>query len=119
MSSRRFAVRPLAVALATLAVASPAATAMPIDPVTPREQQVLASRGVGAPTTVPADSPYARGFGGARDALAEQPAPAPAATADPGFDWGALALGAAGASVLIALLAFGVPALGTRVRTAR
>jgi hypothetical protein len=63
---------------------------------------------------------YARGFGGARDALANQPAPAPAPTAaDPGFDWGALALGAAGAAALIAVFAFGVPALGARVRTAR
>jgi hypothetical protein len=119
MSSRRFAVRPMAIALATVAVASPAATAMPIDPVTPRERQALASRGVGAPNPPAADSPYARGFGGARDALAKQPAPPPAPTADPGFDWGALALGAAGASVVIALFAFGVPALGTRVRTAR
>jgi hypothetical protein len=102
-------------ALAALVLASPAAVAAPIDmpPLTPREEQVVASRGVGAP----ADSPSARGFGGARDALAKQSAPVPAA--DRGFDWHALAAGAAGAAALIAEFAFGVPAIGARVRTAR
>jgi hypothetical protein len=109
MSSHRLAA--LAVALAALALASPAAADKQL---TPREERAVASRSIGAPS---ADGPYARGFGGARDALAKQSAPAPAA--DPGFDWGALALGAAGTAALIALVAFGVPALGARVRTAR
>jgi hypothetical protein len=139
MSSHRLAVRPLAVALAALALASPTAMAAPIDSLS--EEQVLASRGTGAPSTAPANSPASRGFGGARDALAGQgestPVDSPyargfggardvlakqggaATAADPGFDWRALAAGAAGAALLIAVFAFGVPALGARVRTAR
>jgi hypothetical protein len=141
MSSHRLVARPLAVALAALALASPTAMATSIDAMS--EEQVLASRGTGAPSTAPAnspasrgfggardalaghgeaapvDSPYARGFGGARDVLAKQGGATTAA--DPGFDWRALALGAAGAAALIALVAFGIPALGARmrVRTAR
>jgi hypothetical protein len=136
MSSHRLAVRPLAVALAALALTSPTAMAVPISSLS--EEQVLASRGTGAPTTAPVNSaasrgfggardalagqgeatpvnsPYARGFGGARDVLAKQGGATTAA--DPGFDWRALALGAAGAAALIALIAFGIPALGARVR---
>jgi hypothetical protein len=113
MSSHRLSVRPLAAALAVLALASPVASAKPIDM---SEAQVVASRGVGAPS---AAGPYARGFGGARDALAHKQRTRTPTAADPGFDWGALALGAAGASALIAVFAFAVPALGARVRTAR
>jgi hypothetical protein len=115
MSSHRLALRPLAVALAALALASPTAMAAPHHSVS--EEQVLASRGTGAPTTAPAYSPASRGFGGARDALAKQDAPAATTNSSP--DWGAFAAGAAGAALLIAVFAFGVPARGARVRTAR
>lgn len=102
MSSHRLAVRPLAVALAALALASPTAMAAPIDSLS--EEQVLASRGTGAPSEPAAavsDSPRA-----------EAP--------DSGFDWGSAAIGAAALAALLAAGTLVAMALDrrSRVRTA-
>ena len=104
MTSRR---TPVAVALTALALTAPvAAQARPTaEPgwraLTEQEQQVLASRGQGAPD------------------VRSQPAPVVVA-ADPGFDWTAAALGAGGGIAIATLAAFGVGAAGQRrVRAVR
>lgn len=120
----RLALRWIAAAIACLALAAPSAPASAVDQRSepssscevqweatyhtkaPRgcEDQVLASRSTGAPTG---------------PATATNDAPSVTST-DSGFDWGAAAVGAAGAAGLIALFTFATPArLRRRVRTAR
>ena len=107
MLSRLHLRRCLGLGLTALALASASAPAQALDPgvvMTPEEQQVIASRGIG-----PRTPPVAAGV-----APRVQPAHA-------GFDWVAAGLGAAGAAAFIALVSLGAPALGGRrsVRTVR
>ena len=108
----------LAAAVACLALAAPAAFAAPptVSPAAGSpwgsskpapiawerlsEEQVLASRGKGAP---------------------RPPVASTAPAAEPGFDWTAAAIGAGAAAILIVVVALVTPAIGTRlrVRTAR
>jgi hypothetical protein len=99
--------RSLAVAVAALALAAPAATARPIADATPgfseQEVQMLASRGVGAP---------------ARPTRTSTPRTQSTAT---GFDWGSAGIGAAAAGglvVVVAVSGFGAARRG-RLRLAR
>jgi hypothetical protein len=121
--SRGLAPRSLAAAVAALALAAPSAPAASAEPTEPSssckvlweatyhtkappgcEEQALASRGQGAPTGL---------------AAATTEAPSVSST-DRGFEWGAAAIGAAGAAGLMALVMFAAPArLRRRVRTAR
>jgi hypothetical protein len=132
----------LAAGVAVLALAAPTALARPaeqnVDPPSSCEaqwarqyhrqaphqceQQVLASRGTGAPvgtteaTTFPGLAAQAR----AATASLDTPRPAPVNVSDPGFEWASAAIGAAVAAGLIALIALAAPAVRTRrgVRTA-
>jgi len=72
---------------------------------TPEEQQIIASRGIG-PRTPPVDTAGIT---------------ARVQRADAGFDWVAAGIGAAGATTFMAVVSLGAPALGGRrsVRTAR
>ena len=103
MKSRR---TPVAVVLTALVLAAPtAAQARPTEPgwraLNEQEQQVLASRGQGAPDMI------------------SQPAPS-VVSDDPGFDWTAAALGAGGGIAIATLAGFGLGAAGQRrVRTVR
>lgn len=108
MLSRLHLRRWLGLGLTALALASASAPAQALDPgvvMTPEEQQVIASRGIG-PRTPPVD--------------AADVAPR-VQQADAGFDWVAAGIGAAGAAAFIALVSLGAPALGGRrsVRTVR
>jgi hypothetical protein len=89
--------RPLAAATAALAFAAPSAMAL-----TYQEEQVLASRGVGAPyPAINAGAPRA-------------------ASTDTGFDWGSAGIGAGAAAGLILVAAGGVGATHrARFRVAR
>jgi hypothetical protein len=96
----------IAVALTALALTAPAAAqARPAldpagKPVSEQEQQVLASRGQGAPEVA-------------------QQAPQ-VVSVDSGFDWASAALGAGGGLAIVALGALGIGATGHgRMRTAR
>jgi hypothetical protein len=134
--------RSLAAAVAVLALAAPTAPARPaeqyVDPPSSCEaqwsrqydrqahhqceQQVLASRGTGAPagtteaTTFPGLAAQAR----AATASLDTPRPAPVSVSERGFEWASAAIGAAVAAGLIALIALAAPAVRTRrrVRTA-
>jgi hypothetical protein len=88
--------RSLAVATATIALAAPSAMAR----LSSEEAQVLASRGIGAPTPVTHVS-----------------APR-AASPDTGFDWGSAGIGAGAAAGLLLVAAGGVGAT-YRVRVGR
>jgi len=103
MSSHLQLRRSLGLALGTLAIASSPAPAMAVDRavrLTAQEQQVLASRGVGA-------------IEPAVDSARVAP---PQRSADARVAWGSAAIGAGGAAGLIALVSLGTPALGARLR---
>jgi hypothetical protein len=104
MTFHRSTRRALALSLALPVLAAPAAVAQPLDSgpyPTHTEQQVLASRGLGAPTSVRAAVP-------------------PVRSANDGFDWGDAGIGAAAAGGLVLV---GIGGLGlasrTRIRLAR
>jgi hypothetical protein len=100
MTSHRFITKSLTIGLAATALGAPFASAGPPADIhlTPQEQQVLASRGQGAPEPIARIAPVS----------------------DDGFDWGSAGIGAgaAGALTLVALGAFGL-AGNRRVRVAR
>jgi hypothetical protein len=111
VSSHRLITKSLTIALAAGALASPVALAgPPLDPITtqmtPQEQQVIASRGQGAPEPVPAPVSHA--------------VPQVRSTHRHAFDLGSAVIGAGIAAGLtaIALGAFGA-AGRRRVRVAR
>ena len=94
----------LAAALAAVALAAPAALAMPAydyhaTPSTAVAEQMLNSHGVGAP----------------RPLEPTQPAAPAVQASDAGFDWGAAAVGAAAAAAIIALISLGAPRLRVRI----
>ena len=108
MFSHRLITKSLTIGLAASALgASSAPAGPPLQPImTPQEQQVIASRGQGAPApdVVSSTAPQAGDTG-------------------EGFDWGSAAIGAGagavgGVSILVALGAFGLSD-GRRVRVAR
>jgi hypothetical protein len=97
---RRFQ-QSLAAALAAVALAAPSALATPAynyhaTEGTTLEEQVLGSRGVGAPRSLDQIPPAVQ-------------------TTDAGFDWGAAALGAAAAAGIIALISLSAPRLRVRI----
>jgi hypothetical protein len=109
MSSHRLITKSLTIGLAAAALGAPSAlAALPLDaivPMTEQEQQVIASRGQGAPVPDPVVS-------------AE---PQAKATDGGGFDWGSAVIGAGAVgavSILVAVGAFGL-ADHRRVRVAR
>jgi hypothetical protein len=113
--------RPLAAALAALALAAPSALAMPAHDrateSTSVEEQQLASHGYHATEGTSVDEQYLASHGiGAPVEQTRPPAPAAHAT-DTGFDWGAATVGAAAAAGIIVLISLGAPRL--RVRIAR
>ena len=108
MRSRLHLRRCLGLGLTALALASAPAPAQALDSgvvMTPEEQQVIASRGIG-PRTPPVDA------AGIAPRVQQS---------DAGFDWVAAAIGAAGAATFMALVSLGAPALDRRrdVRSAR
>ena len=101
MTSHRFITRTLTTGLVGAAIAASSAVAgPPLDPITPhmtpQEQQVIASRGQGAPAPV-------------RGPVTHVATPK-ASSADNGFDWGDAAIGAgvAGGLMLLSIGGFGV-----------
>jgi hypothetical protein len=117
--SLSLAPRSLATAISALALAAPAAVAVPAEQHTAIEAQTLASRGVGAPNPSPATPnvyvPPAAAF---TNTVA--PAAPRVQSTDDGFDWGSAGIGAAAAGALMLLAAGGFGAAHrTRIRVAR
>jgi hypothetical protein len=109
MSSHRRITKSLTIGLAAAALGASSALAVPpLDPIVPmtaQEQQVVASRGQGAPVPEPVVSTE----------------PQVTVTDDGGLDWGSAIIGAGavgGLSILVAVGAFGL-ADHRRVRIAR
>jgi hypothetical protein len=109
--------------LAFLALAAPAATARPVeqylDPATACEQQWVSTYGTPAPSSCEEQVLASRGAGAPAEGTATASAVPSLPSTEPGFDWGAAAIGA-GAAGAIALGSWSVLTLSRRrVRTAR